>query len=103
MSPETSLYSPAVAELVANGAAIAANCEPCFKHHYAQAQELGVSSLDMARAVAMSRAVNEAPARAMLALAERYLGCSVSPADAGAPGEGACSASAPAGRSSRCC
>jgi len=103
MSPETSLYSPGVAELVAIGAAIAANCEPCFKYHYAQAQKLGVSSLDMARAVAMAQAVKEAPARAMLTLAERYLGCSVSPADAGAPGEGMCSASPTAGKSSKCC
>jgi AhpD family alkylhydroperoxidase len=103
MSPEISLYSPAVAELVAIGAAIAANCEPCFKYHYAQAQKLGVSSLDMARAVAMANAVKEAPARAMLTLAERYLGCSVSPEDAGAPGKGTCSASATTSSSPKCC
>lgn len=103
MSPEISLYSPAVAELVAIGAAIAANCEPCFKYHYAQAQKLGVSSLDMARAVAMANSVKEAPARAMLTLAERYLGCIVSPEDAGAPGKGTCSVSATTGSSTKCC
>ncbi|MGE5294520.1 MAG: arsenite methyltransferase, partial [Solirubrobacterales bacterium] len=37
-----SVYTPAVAELVALGAAIAANCEACFKYHYGQAQKLGV-------------------------------------------------------------
>jgi AhpD family alkylhydroperoxidase len=103
MSSEISVYSPAVAELVAIGAAIASNCEPCFKYHYAQAQKLGVSSRDMACAVAMAQAVKDAPARAMLGLAERYLGCSASPQDAGAPGEGTCCAPATTGRSSKCC
>ncbi|HTU03555.1 MAG TPA: arsenite methyltransferase [Candidatus Sulfotelmatobacter sp.] len=69
-----SLFSPAVKELVAIGAAIAANCEPCFKYHYDQARKLGVTSQDMARAGAAAQAVKETPARAMLALAERYLG-----------------------------
>ncbi len=32
-----SLYSAAVEELVAIGAAIACNCEPCFKHHFREA------------------------------------------------------------------
>ena len=87
-----SLYSPAVAELVAIGAAIAANCEPCFKYHSARANKLGVSPRDMARAVAMAQAVKEAPARSILGLAERTLGCSVLPQDAGAPGAGTCCA-----------
>ena len=103
MSPEISLYSPAVAELVAIGAAIAVNCEPCFKYHYAQAQKLGVSSLDMARAVAMAQAVKEAPARAILGLAEHTLGCSVSPEEAGAPGAGTCCVPVTIGGSSKCC
>ena len=42
------LFSPAVAELVAIGAAIAANCEPCFKYHCAKAKKLGVSKDDIA-------------------------------------------------------
>jgi AhpD family alkylhydroperoxidase len=103
MSPEVTLYSPAVAELVAIGAAIAANCEPCFKYHYTQAQKLGVSSLDMARAVAMAHAVKEAPARAILELAERTLGCSVLPQEAGAPGAGTCCAPVAMGGSPKRC
>jgi AhpD family alkylhydroperoxidase len=89
-SEAASLYSPAVAELVAIGAAIAANCEPCFEYHYAQAKKLGVCPRDMARAVAMAQAVKEAPARSILALAKRTLGCSASPQEAGAPTEGTC-------------
>jgi AhpD family alkylhydroperoxidase len=102
-SEPVSVYSPAVAELVAIGAAIAANCEPCFKFHTAQAKKLGVSPRDMARAVAMAQAVKEAPARAILELAGRTLGCSVSAQEAGAPGVGTCCAPATVGRSSKCC
>lgn len=69
-----SLFTPQVAELVAIGAAIAANCEPCFKYHYDQARKLGVSELDMRYAVDLAQKVKDTPARAMLALADRYLG-----------------------------
>lgn len=71
--PESSLYTSEVAELVAIGAAIAANCEPCFKYHYQQARKLGVSRGDMMRAVKTAQAVKETPAKAMLQLAERFL------------------------------
>ena len=72
--PAPTLYSESVAELVAIGAAIAANCEPCFKYHYDQARKLGVSKEDMACAVATAQRVKDAPAKAMLELADRYLG-----------------------------
>lgn len=68
-----SLYTEAVAELVAIGAAIASNCEPCFRFHYDKARKLGVPKEDMARAVATAKAVKESPARAVVALAEKYL------------------------------
>ena len=62
-----------MAELVAIGAAIAANCEPCFKYHFQQAGKLGVSREDMMRAVKTAQSVKEAPSKAMLQLAHRYL------------------------------
>ena len=68
-----SLYTDAVAELVAIGAAIAANCEPCFKYHFQQARKLGVSREDMMCAVKTAQSVKEAPTKAMLQLAQRYL------------------------------
>jgi len=71
------IYSEAVQELVAIGAAIASNCEPCFRFHYDKARKLGVSREDMARAVATAKMVKEAPARAVLELAEKYLGAKV--------------------------
>ena len=70
---DASLFTEAVAELVAIGASIAANCEPCFKAHYDRARKLGVSRADMMRAVEMAQAVKDAPARSVLALADRYL------------------------------
>ena len=77
-----SIYGEAVAELVAIGAAIASSCEPCFRFHYDKARKLGVSKEDMARAVATARMVKEAPARAVLELAGKYLGGALEAAEA---------------------
>lgn len=70
----SSVYSPAVNELVAMGAAIAANCEPCLKYHYREAQQLGVTKEDMARAVEMGARVKDSPHQAILKLAGRLTG-----------------------------
>jgi AhpD family alkylhydroperoxidase len=68
---ETVLFTPAVAELVAIGAAIAANCEPCLKYHYCEAQRLGVSKADMASAVRKAAGVKDSPHQAILRLADK--------------------------------
>ncbi len=70
----SSIFTEQVAELVAIGAAIAANCEPCFKYHYDQAHKLGVTDLDMRYAVDLAQKVKDTPARNMQTLAGRYLG-----------------------------
>lgn len=72
--PPLSLMSDSVSELVAIGASIASNCEPCFRFHYDKARRLGVSCEDMLRAVRVAQAVKETPAKSVLGLAERYLG-----------------------------
>jgi AhpD family alkylhydroperoxidase len=72
-----SIYSETVQELVAIGAAIAANCEPCFKYHFDKARKLGVSKEDVARAVSTAQSVKESPARAILELAEKYVGAKI--------------------------
>ena len=72
-SADGSLYSRAVEELVALGAAIGANCEPCFKYHFREAGKAGVSRDDIVRAVATARKVKEAAAEAILKLARRHL------------------------------
>ena len=70
---QPSIFTDAVKELVAVGAAIASNCEPCFKHHYNQARKLGVSKDDMRLAVEMAQAVKDTPAQSVLVLAGKYL------------------------------
>ncbi len=72
-----SIYTEPVAELVAIGAAIASNCEPCFKYHYDRARKLGVSKEVMLLAVKTAQAVKETPARSVVELAERYLDAGV--------------------------
>ena len=72
-APVPSIFTDAVAELVAIGAAIASNCEPCFKFHYDKARKLGVSREDMLRAVTTAQNVKDAPAKAVLELAQRHL------------------------------
>ena len=106
-----SIFSEAVSELVAIGAAIASNCEPCFKFHFDKASKLGVSREDMLRAVTVAQNVKDAPARAILTLAERHLrrdatDPSVEAAEPSASAEGCCGGSkAPAGeaKKSKCC
>lgn len=67
----TSLFTPAVKELVAIGAAIAANCEPCLRYHVRAAKELGVSLADVASAIEMAARVKDVPHQAILKLGAR--------------------------------
>jgi len=76
----------ATAELVAIGAAVGANCEPCLKYHYGQARRLGVPVATMAEAVRMAQAVKDTPARSMLELAAKLLGTEPGALRAGTPG-----------------
>jgi AhpD family alkylhydroperoxidase len=97
-APVVSIYTEAVAELVAIGAAIASNCEPCFKFHFDKARKLGVTREDMLRAVATAQNVKDAPAKAILDLAQRHLS-----RDAVETGAAASQESAPKEKSSGCC
>ena len=106
-APSAVDYSPAVNELVAIGAAIAANCEPCLKHHYHQAQQLGVSKADMARAATTGARVKDSPHQAILRLADKLTGASLSnPAAASDPccgDKAATDKSNDSSRAGRCC
>jgi AhpD family alkylhydroperoxidase len=98
--PEASTrYSPAVEELVAIGAAIACNCEPCFKYHFREAIKCGVDRGDVALAVATARKVKEHIAEQMLKTAGEQLAAARDVAPQ--PGSCCCFASAPA--SKKCC
>lgn len=96
-----SLLSAQVRELVAIAASIAANCEPCLKYHYDKARKLGVSAEDMNGAVAISLTVKEAPARAMVELADRLLVKKAVPAPVAAVGD--CCAPSTAATGTGCC
>jgi AhpD family alkylhydroperoxidase len=84
MSQLPSLMTGAVTELVAIGAAMAAGCEPCFRHHFDAARKLGVSREDMREAVQVALSVKAAPHRKVVETADRYL---ASP-EPGAPASG---------------
>jgi AhpD family alkylhydroperoxidase len=76
-------------ELVAIGAAIGANCEPCFKYHYNEARRLGVDSGTVAAAVHVAQAVKDTPARSILDLAAKVLGTEAGSLRPAAGGDGA--------------
>ncbi len=67
------VFNERVAELVAIGASIASNCEPCLRHHHRKAVELGISNEDMIQAVNVALRVKDQPARAMVRLAQKLL------------------------------
>lgn len=69
-----SIYTDQVKELVAIGAAIASNCETCFKFHFDKARKLGVSREDMALAVETAKMVKASPAQSIALLADKTLG-----------------------------
>ena len=58
-------------ELVALGAALASNCEPCVSHHVAEAQKAGLTSGEIAAAIALADNIRQVPARKVLATAQR--------------------------------
>jgi AhpD family alkylhydroperoxidase len=90
MSQTPSLMTEAVAELVAIGAAIASNCEPCFRYHFDAGRRLGLSKADMRKAVDLAVQVKAAPHRKVLETADLYLAAE-EPA-AAAAGAGCCAA-----------
>ena len=70
---ETSLITDNVKELIAIGAAIACNCEMCFKFHFDKARKLGVSDDDMLAAVETGLMVKNASAQSIINLAYKHL------------------------------
>ncbi|MHC1767364.1 MAG: arsenite efflux transporter metallochaperone ArsD [Verrucomicrobiia bacterium] len=73
LAPSKTVYNETVGELVALGAAIAANCQPCFKYHHERAQALGVSADDMTSAVNTAMTVKKMADRETLQLADQML------------------------------
>ena len=61
-------------ELVAMGAAAAANCHPCMEHHLAKCDKLGISREEVAEAVKVGLIVNHGAERAIRRKARELLG-----------------------------
>jgi AhpD family alkylhydroperoxidase len=64
-------------ELVAMGAAAAANCHPCMDHHLAKCDELGISREEVAEAVKVGLMVNHGAEGAIRKKARDLLGGSM--------------------------
>jgi alkylhydroperoxidase/carboxymuconolactone decarboxylase family protein YurZ len=60
--------------LIAAGAAMAANCEPCLNKIVADLKEAGVGTNDIRRAVEIGQFVKDKPAANMKQLADRLTG-----------------------------
>ncbi len=97
-----SLFSDAVAELVAIGASIVANCQPCFRMHYDKARKLGVSKEDMLAAVNVAQAVKTTPAESIMELVKRYLDIRHAGEDAPIR-SGCCGTAASSDKKNGCC
>ncbi len=64
-------------ELVAMGAAAAANCHPCMDHHLAKCDELGIPRQEVAAAVKVGLMVNHGAEGAIRKHARELLGAAV--------------------------
>lgn len=63
-----------VKELVAMGAAAAANCHPCMDHHLVNCDKLGISREEVGEAVKVGLMVNHGAERAIRKKARELLG-----------------------------
>ena len=61
-------------ELVAMGAAAAANCHPCMDHHLAKCDDLGIDREEVAAAVKVGLMVNRGAENAIHKKARELLG-----------------------------
>jgi AhpD family alkylhydroperoxidase len=61
-------------ELVAMGAAAAANCHPCMDHHLAKCDELEIDREEVTQAVQVGLMVNHGAERAIRKKAKELLG-----------------------------
>lgn len=48
-----------IKELIAIGASVTANCQPCLTHHVAKAREYGVDEQAISEAIAVARMVRK--------------------------------------------
>lgn len=81
-------FDARLTELIALGAATAANCAACLEHHVGKAREIGLPAEEIAAAVHVGRGVRQGAAGALDRVVTR-LGMTVPTAAASAPMAGA--------------
>jgi len=74
-------FDARLTELIALGAATAANCAACLEHHVSKAQEIGLPAEEIEAALEVGRRVRQGAAGALDRVAAR-LGTTVSAASA---------------------
>ena len=91
------LLTPAVEELIAISAAVASNCDPCLRYHAHEAEKLGVTTDEVARAVNLAAKIKDAPHRNVMRLAAHLTqpepeesGCCQNPETSEDEGNGSC-------------
>lgn len=90
-------------ELVALGAAVAANCIPCVEHHIPVAREAGLTDAELIEALELAEIVRQVPARKVMETA-RNLVSGVSPGGEGPAKTNACAEALQAKeKGSACC
>lgn len=48
-----------IKELIAIGASVTANCQPCLRYHVSKAQESGAEELDISEAIVVAKMVRK--------------------------------------------
>lgn len=76
--------TPRDRELVALGAAVAANCIPCVEYHIPKAREAGLDDAELTEVLAVADMVRQVPAEKVLATAHALVSGSV-PVEKGNP------------------
>jgi AhpD family alkylhydroperoxidase len=75
-----------ITELIAIGASVTANCQPCLQYHIDKALESGASDLEIAQAIEVAKTVRKGAAAKMDQFASTI--SKTAPSNAGSPGVG---------------
>jgi len=64
------MFDAKIKELIAIGASVSANCQPCVKYHTAKARELKIDETDIQQAIEVGKIVRKGAAGQMDELLE---------------------------------
>ena len=75
-----------ITELIAIGASVTANCQPCLQYHVDKALESGASDLEITQAIEVAKTVRKGAAAKMDQFTSTI--SKTAPSNAGSPGVG---------------